>query len=403
MTGCTPIYIILNQDDTFSKYIAKNWPDIKIIQDGGNFWRFAYMWKRVDASLTTRLQGKWYYNNIAKGHGALLSGYHLMGDGTILDGELDNEQRGSEEYLINNPNYNRYDFISEGDSPSFFYLLDTGLRSMEDPTYGGWGGRFGVDTDGNYRNIVSDKFNGKDDTTYTLTRWFDDIQDDFAARADWCISSDYSKSNHRPTVKVREGIDLTAKPGERIKLHADATDPDGDRLDYNWWQYYEADTYSGSEDGEISMVGKESDTMSFVVPEDAQDGDTIHMVITVKDDGAHNMTHYQRVIVKVQGRQEINKLFLELPEEKDANAIETGSYSGWSNPYAFTITAKASNKDGQAIANKTMTWESSDEAVGTISSKGVFTPKKAGKTTITATANDGSGKTATIELTVVEK
>ena len=32
------------------------------------------------------------------------------------------------------------------------------------------------------------------------------------------------------------------------------------------------------------MVGKESDTMSFVVPEDAQDGDTIHMVITVKDD-----------------------------------------------------------------------------------------------------------------------
>lgn len=239
------IYIILNQDDTFSKYIAKNWPDIKIIQDGGNFWRFAYMWKRVDASLTTRLQGKWYYNNIAKGHGALLSGYHLMGDGTILDGELDNEQRGSEEYLINNPNYNRYDFISEGDSPSFFYLLDTGLRSMEDPTYGGWGGRFGVDTDGNYRNIVSDKFNGKDDTTYTLTRWFDDIQDDFAARADWCISSDYSKSNHRPTVKVREGIDLTAKPGERIKLHANATDPDGDRLDYNWWQYYEADTYSG--------------------------------------------------------------------------------------------------------------------------------------------------------------
>ena len=72
-------------------------------------------------------------------------------------------------------------------------------------------------------------------------------------------------------------------------------------------------------------------------------------------------------------------------------------------PYAFTITAKASNKDGQVIANKTMTWESSDEAVGTISSKGVFTPKKAGKTTITATANDGSGKTATIELTVVEK
>ena len=35
-------------------------------------------------------------------------------------------------------------------------------------------------------------------------------------------------------------------------------------IDYNWWQYYEADTYSGSEDGEISMVGKESDTNAGV-------------------------------------------------------------------------------------------------------------------------------------------
>lgn len=395
------IYIILNQDDTFNNYIAKKWPDIKIIQDGGNFWRFAYMWKSVDASLTTRLQGKWYKKNIVNGHGALLSGYHLMGDGTILPGELDNEQRGSEEYLINNSQYDRYDFISEGDSPSFFYLLDTGLRSMEDPTYGGWGGRFGSDADGNYKNTVEDSFNGKLDKTYTLTRWFDDIQDDFAARADWCVSSDYSKSNHRPTVKVTEGLDLTAAPGERVKLHASATDPDGDGIDYKWWQYFEADTYDGESDGVISMIGKESDTMSFKVPEDAQDGDTIHMIIQVKDDGAHNMTHYQRVIVTVKGRQEISKLSVELPEGKDASKIAFGSSSGYYNPYAVTLNAKALNADGKEIANKSVSWTSSDESVGTVSAKGVFTPKAAGTVTITATANDGSGKTATIHLTVV--
>lgn len=293
------IYIILSQDDTFEDYIAVNWPDINIIHDRGTFWRFAYMWKRVDESLTTRLQGSWNYENIKTGHGPLLDGYHLMGDGTMLPGELDNEQRGSEDYLINNPQYNRYDFISEGDSPSFFYLLDTGLRSMEDPTYGGWGGRFGIDTDGAYRNIVSDVFNGEEDSTYTLTRWFDDIQDDFAARADWCVES-YENANHRPTVSVKEGLDLTAAPGERVKLHAKAADPDGDRLTYKWWQYFEADTYDGEEDGSLSAIGASTDTVSFMVPEDAEDGDTIHMIIEVEDNGAHGMKHYQRVIVTVE-------------------------------------------------------------------------------------------------------
>ena len=194
----TVIYIILNQDATYSDYIAKAWPGIRVINDGGNFWRFAYMWKSVPGQLTTRLQGDWMYKNIKTGHGPLLENYKLMGDGTILEGELDNEQRGSEEYLLNNSQYSRYDFISEGDSPSFFYLLDTGLRSMEDPTYGGWGGRFGVEEDGTYKNTVADynPYTQTEDKTYTLTRWFDDIQSDFAARADWCVAQAY---------RIREG------------------------------------------------------------------------------------------------------------------------------------------------------------------------------------------------------
>lgn len=34
-----------------------------------------------------------------------MENYALMGDGRILDGELAEEQRGSDEYLANNPNY----------------------------------------------------------------------------------------------------------------------------------------------------------------------------------------------------------------------------------------------------------------------------------------------------------
>ena len=38
--------------------------------------------------------------------------------------------------------YQRYDFLSEGDSPTFFMLLDTGLRTLEDVTNGGFSGRY---------------------------------------------------------------------------------------------------------------------------------------------------------------------------------------------------------------------------------------------------------------------
>ena len=397
------IYIILNQDATYSDYIAKQWPGIRVINDGGNFWQFAYMWKRVAEPLTAKLQGDWYYNNIKTGHGALLANYKLMGDGTILEGEDANEQRGSEDYLLKNPQYNRYDFISEGDSPSFFYLLDTGLRSLEDPTYGGWGGRFGVMEDGTYKNTVKDYnvYTNSQDTAYTLTRWFNDIQSDFAARADWCIASDYADANHMPSVSVKEGIDLSAAPGERLKLHAEGSDPDGDKLTYKWWQYYEADTYDGTADGNMSVTGKNTDTASFVIPEDAQNGDTIHMVIQVTDNGAHNLNYYQRVIITVTGREEIQNVEIKTPQGVDANAIALGTKTAGKggSPYAVQLTAEVTPA---LTTGKTFTWSSSDVSVATVDSTGKVTPLTAGSVRITAAANDGSGKEASIDLTIVE-
>ena len=118
------IYIILDQDDSYSEYIAKNWPNIRIINDSSNFWRFAYAWQFNPKEVNNLLQGEWQYENIKSGHGALLERYALMGDGNYIEGELEEEQRGIDAYLENNKEYNRYDFISEGDSPSFLYLID---------------------------------------------------------------------------------------------------------------------------------------------------------------------------------------------------------------------------------------------------------------------------------------
>lgn len=252
-----------------------------------------------------------------------------MGDGNYIEGELEEEQRGIDAYLENNKEYNRYDFISEGDSPSFLYLIDNGLRSLEDPTYGGWGGRFGVVSDTLWKNTVLDfdPYTGRYEAEYSLMRWFDDIQNDFAARADWCIASKYEDANHAPKVSVKEGIDLTAKAGETIVLNATAEDPDNDEVSFKWWHYAEADTYEGSKvekndvveemnmgllfsinrelaDGEVvdnvELKGAETSTVEFKVPEDAKSGDTIHIIVEAIDNGKFNLKHYQRVIITVE-------------------------------------------------------------------------------------------------------
>ena len=60
------------------------------------------------------------------------------------------------------------------------------------------------------------------------------------------------------------------------------------------------------EDGEatdtIAITGANQAQMSFTVPEDANPGDTIHMVAKVEDDGVHQLKHYQRVIITVTQR-----------------------------------------------------------------------------------------------------
>ena len=75
-----------------------------------------------------------------------------------------------------------------------------------------------------------------------MWRWSDALQNDFAARADWCVQS-FEEANHPPVVKLKNALDISAKPGDKIQLSAKETsDPDGDKLTIQWWQYKEPDT-----------------------------------------------------------------------------------------------------------------------------------------------------------------
>ncbi|SEP84238.1 Protein of unknown function [Ignavigranum ruoffiae] len=243
------LYIILDQDKSYADYIAVNWPELKVIKDTSNFWHFAYAWQTNSPELNKTLKANWQKEYILNDNGPLMDLYASMGDGKWIEGELPEEQRGSDEYLQNNPDFKKYDFISEGDSPSFFFLIQNGLNDVNNPEFGGWGGRFTKLNHNLLQNQVVDynPYSNQYEASYTLSRWFDDIQEDFAARIAWGLAENFSDANHYPELYIKEGTELSAKPGEKITLTMDANDPDNDELNYTWWRYFEADTYNESE------------------------------------------------------------------------------------------------------------------------------------------------------------
>lgn len=77
------------------------------------------------------------------------------------------------------------------------------------------------------------------------------------------------------------------------------------------------------------------------------------------------------------------------------NKTETSISVG--NSETLTATVAPEN-----AANKALTWASSDEDVATVAPDGTVTAVKAGAATITATATDGSGKSATCKVTMTD-
>lgn len=293
------LYLILDQDATYKKYIAINWPDVRVIYNSSQFWCFAYAWDRaVPAELRSYMEGNWFSENIKFNHGPLLEKYFLWGDGQKVDGDPENIQGDPQE--AENQGRMQYDFISEGDSPAYFYLLDFGLRSMENPSYGGLGGRF-VQSDtlpslwADGRNVSDmNPYTGMPDPSFPQVRWLKVLQNDFAARADWCVMS-YENANHPPTVGIKDKINIVAKPGETVYLEGIAKDADRDILSYKWWQYVEAGTYEHA----VEIQNSESQKAKIIIPDSAETGQTIHIILEVKDHGSPNLAKFARIIIKI--------------------------------------------------------------------------------------------------------
>ncbi len=290
-------FFIWEQDSTYQDYIRPHWGKFEIptiISD--QFIAIFYHWKKyLPPEQQKYLVGAWMKPNILENHGPLCALYKAHENG---------------------------DFRSEGDSPAFIHTIETGLRNMESPGWGGWGGRYVRIRANTWLDPVAEpgyqypegrwytrsawgrerlrqeKPNDEELTAYLkpIWRWMDAMQNDFASRADWCVKS-YEEANHPPVVVLAHAADLKVGPGATVELSVRPTsDPDGDDLAYRWWQYEEADTYKET----IEIRDADKQDASFTVPNNAGQGKTIHIICEVTDTGTPPLTRYQRVVVEIE-------------------------------------------------------------------------------------------------------
>lgn len=218
--------------------------------------------------------------------------------------------------------YPHWEYLMEGDTPSFFNLINNGLSDPEHPDWGGWGGRYelyvprkqGWHLQAETRPIwtdAEDEVLGIDnrwhsDNHATIWRWREAYQNDFAARMDWTIKP-YAEANHPPVPALGHPDRLTARPGEEVRLSAKgSSDPDGDALSYAWFCYGEAGTLvpSSATSGQpVPIHDFDQMEASFSVPKGRvmpPGVGTLHIILAVTDHGTPRLTRYRRVIVDVK-------------------------------------------------------------------------------------------------------
>jgi hypothetical protein len=269
------LYCIWYQDGG-GQWIEDNLPEIKIYEAGApehnGSWRYVWDYMSVDMKYKGRMSKNpeelqrimdtpWLMEHVKNGHGPLAAAYPQ-------------------------------DYTSEGDSPSFMPLVNNGLEQHTDYTLGGWGGR-AIYEKGNHMVDGADLNQGRPDLHYTFQRWLEAAQNDWAARADWCVKS-YSEANHQPVVRLKHESTLSANPGSTVALSAGGTsDPDGDELTYSWWYYKEAGDYRGG----IEIKDADSRDAVVIIPDEIKPGTELHIILEVKDKGEPQLTSYKRVII----------------------------------------------------------------------------------------------------------
>jgi hypothetical protein len=259
------VFDILGQDDA-GAWIAKNFPDLLYIRATK-----VYGWQPPDEFLKTHIQS----------HGPL---------GAV---------------------YPDRKWATEGDTPAIMHVYPNGLNDPDKIDQGGWGGRFSLTKQSGIRSMEPVKNESEYDPYFTygntsegaeaIKRWSTGYNNDFAARMDWSITSDYSNANHHPVAVVngdasRQVLEVSASPSSSVALSAeDSSDPDDDTLIYAWSFYKEPSSYAGT----VTVHDAASKSATVSIPADAR-GKNIHVILELHDQGSPNLCAYRRVIINVE-------------------------------------------------------------------------------------------------------
>lgn len=316
-----------DQDNAYNSYIAVEWPGIYVQNLGGSMGYY----KNAEYSYVG--SPEWSLKYMRRGPIGERVRYWgdgkqmVPGDKTDYMGEVGKtaDELRAEGYYVWTPPKPQWTLYGDGDSGCYYQLIDNGLRAWQDPTWGGWSGRWdikkGKPQSGHpaYMGTNISTMNKKGTTPTTsgntgmaammrrmMNREEDhswpnlSIERNFqeAARIAWSVTPKYEDANHVPVV---EGpFDISAKPGQTVKIKAKAYDPDGDTLSLKWW-YFPVGTYVLTNDATLSVDNPESAVTTFTVPEDAKPGDTIHFVLQASDnDPEIPLTRYLRTVLTVK-------------------------------------------------------------------------------------------------------
>ena len=272
------VHSIYDQDST-GAWIKENFPALFFITRHHGV---RGMYRGGDTELVS---ARWVETHVRTGHGAL--------------GALDPNYDGGD---IWSRTLGRVRGIKEGDTPSFLGLIPNGLNDPQQPSWGAWGGRFEkVDGSDSRYTDARDEFPGAatdlDPRMAAVYRWRPAFQADFQARLDWCVQA-YAQANHPPVARIRGEQERTVSPGTEVILDAGASSvPDGDSLAYEWSFYPEPGSYSGL----LDIWNSTSPVARFIAP-DVTSPQTIHIILTLRDDGQPALARYQRCVITVAPR-----------------------------------------------------------------------------------------------------
>ena len=272
-----------DQDDTYAKYIKPNWPDIEYRQfrNSPNYGYGAQL--RAVKEDSVFLTSAWMKENVSD-RGPLGKIYRVWGDGKqMVKGDVmdyfgiagyTNEQLRKMGYVVWMPVQEKGSWLGEGDNHTFMNMPANGLRAFEDASWGGWGG------------LRPLKENMND---LPWPDFFPAAQRDFAARLKWSVTPKYTDANHAPAVTVQGPLEIVASSWETIRLNANVTDHDGNKIAIRWWQLH-----VGSYKGNAAITDENSARAKVFIPKDAVPGQTLHIIVETTDDGVPSMTAYQR-------------------------------------------------------------------------------------------------------------